>query len=62
MLGALTEELRACADRHGLSAELIATRAELEKLVRGERSLALLGGWRGAIAGTRLLEILDAQS
>jgi ribonuclease D len=60
MLAALTEELRACAERHGLSAELIATRAELEKLVRGERSLALLSGWRGDIAGTRLLEILDA--
>ena len=60
-LAALAGEVRACAERHGLSAELLATRAELERLVRGERSLALLSGWRGEIAGARLLEILDAR-
>lgn len=60
LLVALAEEVRACAARHGLSVELLATRAELERLVRGERDLPVLRGWRGELAGTRLLEILDA--
>ena len=61
-LAALAEEMRACAARHGLSVELLATRAELERLVRGERDLPVLRGWRGELAGTRLLEILDASA
>ena len=33
-------------------------RKELERLVRGERGVAVLTGWRREVAGNALLEVL----
>lgn len=59
LLDAMAVEVRACAARHGLSPELLATRASLERLVRGHRDVAALRGWRAELIGRRLLEICD---
>lgn len=52
----LNAALRLVADRHQLSPQAIATRKDLERLVRGDSDCALCEGWRQAVAG----QILDA--
>lgn len=56
MVDLLTAALRLVADQHQLSPLAIASRKELEKLVRGEPDCSLLEGWRHSLAG----EALDA--
>ncbi len=51
--------VRAASERETIAAPLIATRKELERLVRGERELAVLTGWRRDVAGAALLEALE---
>ena len=43
-----------------ISGEVLATRRELEKLAAGRRDVNLLRGWRGAVAGEKLLAALAA--
>ena len=47
------------ADQHSIHHTLLATRKQLEALVRGERDMPLLHGWRYAHAGQLLLEFLN---
>lgn len=54
--------LRLLGQQSGISPASLATRREVEKLVRGERDLALLHGWRGHIAGQPLLEMLEGRT
>ncbi len=54
----LGEELRRIAGQLGLSAEVLATQKELRALVRGERDVSVLGGWRRAVAGDALTALL----
>jgi ribonuclease D len=41
-----------------ISAEVLATRRELEKLASGKRDISLLRGWRGEVVGAKLLASL----
>ncbi len=51
--------VRSRAAQSQVSAATLAPRRELERLVRGERDLPLLHGWRREIVGAELLEVLD---
>lgn len=55
----LMKQLRELAERHRVSAPLLATRRDVEALVQGRRDLPLLAGWRRELAGESLLQILD---
>ncbi|MEA5446843.1 ribonuclease D [Gammaproteobacteria bacterium AB-CW1] len=58
LVDAMMAVLRArCAD-HDMSPAQVATRKQLEALVRGERDLPLLKGWRAAMAGRDLESLL----
>ena len=54
----LGEELRRIAAELGLGAEVLATQKELRALVRGERDVGVLSGWRRAVAGDALTALL----
>ncbi|HID48624.1 MAG TPA: ribonuclease D [Chromatiales bacterium] len=54
--------LRLLGQQSGISPASLATRREVEKLVRGERDLGLLHGWRGHIAGQPLLAMLEGRT
>jgi len=58
MVDYLGAALRLIADEHQLSPQAIATQKELQQLVRGESDCALLNGWRRAVAGEPLLQLL----
>jgi ribonuclease D len=53
------KQLRELAERHRVSAPLLATRRDVEALVQGRRDLPLLEGWRRELAGESLLQILE---
>lgn len=53
----LMARVRELAEQHQVSAPLLATRREIEALVRGRRDLALLKGWRRELAGEELLRL-----
>ena len=61
LVDALNAQLRLQAARGDVSAASIANRAELERLVRGERDLPLLKEWRLEMAGRELLEFLEGR-
>lgn len=50
--------LRQCAAQAGVSAGALASRGDLEDLVRGADDIALLHGWRGELAGRTLRDWL----
>ena len=50
-------EIRRRAEEHGLSPSMLAPRRELAGLLRGERDLALLRGWRAELIGRELLTL-----
>ncbi len=56
-------ELQALVKTHAtklkLSPPLLATRKDIERLVRGERQLPLLQGWRKAVIGESLLQCIQ---
>jgi ribonuclease D len=56
----LVAAVRECAARNDLSPTLIAPRRELTQLLRGERDLALLRGWRFELIGRELLALADS--
>ena len=51
--------VRERAADHDLSAALLAPRRELTQLLRGERDLAVLRGWRGELIGRDLLKLSE---
>jgi ribonuclease D len=63
---AITDLLMSClrltAEREGVVPSALTNRRELERLVTGERDLPILHGWRRAIAGGVLLEVLAGRS
>jgi ribonuclease D len=61
LVDALYALLRLRAAKADVSAVSIAGRAELERLVRGERELPLLQDWRLEMAGRELLEFLEGR-
>ncbi|HET7921261.1 MAG TPA: ribonuclease D [Gammaproteobacteria bacterium] len=61
LVDALSAVLRLKSAAGEVSAAQLATRAEIEKLVRGERSLAVLSGWRLDAVGRDLLRLLDGE-
>ena len=48
----------ACAEQHDVAPSMLSPRADLKRLVLGERSLPVLAGWRRALVGERLIEAL----
>lgn len=54
----LLARLREIAASAQVSAPMLATRKDVEGLVRGRRDLPLLQGWRRALAGDELLGML----
>lgn len=54
----LQQKLQAVAGKLGIQPEVLATRRELAALVRGERELPVLSGWRREVIGEPLLAAL----
>ena len=54
--------LRLIADEQKVSITALSSRGELERLVSGERNLAILHGWRRVVAGELLLEVMEGRS
>ena len=61
MVDLLSAALRLIAAEHQLSPMAVAPRKELEKLVRGEPDCILLEGWRDALAGQRLSQLMRGE-
>ncbi|HEX7966468.1 MAG TPA: ribonuclease D [Gammaproteobacteria bacterium] len=61
LVDALYAVLRLKAAAGDVSPASLANRAELERLVRGERELEILKGWRLAMAGQALLDFLHGK-
>ena len=61
MVDLLNAALRLIAEQHQLSPMAIASRKELEKMVRGEAGCALHEGWRHSLAGQRLEQVLRGE-
>ena len=59
MVDLLSAALRLIADEHQLSPMAIASRKDLEKLVRGDADCALNTGWRSSVAGRRLAAVMQ---
>ncbi|HEX7047724.1 MAG TPA: ribonuclease D [Gammaproteobacteria bacterium] len=57
----LMAALKAVAAENELAPASIANRKEIERMVRGERELDVLRGWRRAAAGLKLVEILEGR-
>jgi ribonuclease D len=55
----LLARLRELGTAEKISAPLVATRRDIEALVRGRRDLPLLRGWRAALAGEELLQMVE---
>jgi len=53
--------LRLLAQQNQISPASLGTRKDIEKLVRGERDIPLLHGWRGHLAGNPLLQLIDGK-
>ncbi len=58
---ALMALLRARCAEHEMSPAQVATRKHLEALVRGDRDIPLLKGWRAAMAGRDLEKLLQGE-
>lgn len=54
--------LRLAAEREGVVPSALTNRRELERLVTGERDLPILHGWRRALAGSELLQVLEGRA
>ncbi|MFO1426440.1 MAG: ribonuclease D [Steroidobacteraceae bacterium] len=54
----LAELAQHVAREHGIAAEVLATRRDLETVARGESGAAVLAGWRREVLGERLLAAL----
>lgn len=54
--------LRLLGQQNSISPATLGTRREIEKLVRGDRDIPILHGWRAHIAGEPLLDMLDGKT
>jgi ribonuclease D len=61
MVDLLSAALHLIADQHQLSPLAIASRKELERMVRGENDCTLLEGWRHSLAGKTLDELMRGE-
>ena len=61
MVDLLSAALHLVADQHQLSPLAIASRKELERMVRGEPDCTLLEGWRHSLAGKALQELMHGE-
>lgn len=57
----LMAALKAIATANELAPASIANRKEIERLVRGDRNLDILKGWRRAAAGLKLVDVLEGR-
>ncbi|MBU6421604.1 MAG: ribonuclease D [Gammaproteobacteria bacterium] len=62
LVDALMSVLRLQGATAGVSQAQLASRAELEQLVRGNRDVPVLQGWRLETAGSALLELLEGKT
>ena len=62
LLDALMAVVRTKGSEAGVSPAQLATRRDLEQLVRGQRNLDVLQGWRLETAGRALIEFMDGKS
>ena len=53
--------LRLLGQQNQISPASLATRKEIEKLVRGQRNIPLLHGWRGYLVGNALLDLVNGK-
>jgi ribonuclease D len=53
--------LEICSRKHNVAPSIIATSRDLEKLIRGDRSLKCLFDWRNEIFGKEALRLLDGK-
>jgi len=53
--------LRLLAEENDITYTALASRKDLEKLAGGDRDIELLHGWRHALAGERLQQVLDGK-
>ncbi|HHJ13873.1 MAG TPA: ribonuclease D [Gammaproteobacteria bacterium] len=60
-LDLLQARLRLVGDSCGLNPALLGSRRQLLALLRGERELPLLQGWRGRLAGAALIALLEGR-
>ncbi|MCB1789621.1 MAG: ribonuclease D [Gammaproteobacteria bacterium] len=61
MVDLLSAALRLIADQHQLSPLAIASRKDLERLVRGEKDCVLNDGWRHSLAGQALAGVMTGE-
>ena len=61
MVDLLNAALRLIAEQHQLSPMAIASRKDLEKMVRGEAGCVLHEGWRHSLAGESLEQVLRGE-
>jgi ribonuclease D len=62
LVDALQAIMKLSAHQHQISITTLTSRKELEDLVRGERELSILQGWRRHHGGELLLEFLEGKS
>lgn len=62
LIDALVGVVRIKSAETGISATQLSTRTELERLVRGERELDVLSGWRLESVGKELLRVLNGDT
>lgn len=61
VVDSLTALLKITANEHKINHAIIATRKQLEALVRGERDLPILSGWRKQHGGQTLIDFLEGK-
>lgn len=61
LMDALMALLRKFCDEQSITPVAVATRKDIEQLVRGERDSPLLQGWRKRIVGQKLLDFLQGE-
>ena len=54
--------VKSCAEEQGISPALLATRKDVHALIRGERDITLLTGWRRQVVGGTLLNMIAVDS
>jgi ribonuclease D len=58
----LIQAVQAIATEHEIDPAYLARRKDIESLVRGDRNLLLLEGWRRQLAGEKLLQLLASDN
>jgi ribonuclease D len=61
LVDSLMAVVRLRAAQNQITASLLATRKDIDKIVQGEQDVALLTGWRAVLAGKDVLQFIDGQ-